>query len=101
MFSNERFIEQLLLKSMPNMDDEAINLMIEDVKPVLEDWVFTHIVANLLDDELLEFTQLLDKKNKQEIQNYLDKKIPNYEQFIEKTYMDFEKMYIKEFQHKE
>lgn len=98
MFSNENFIEQLLLKAMPNMDDSSINLLIEDVKPVLFDRVMTNIANALSEEKLLEFKNIIkNNKSEKEIYDFLNENISQYEVFIAKVYDDFEKMYLKEF----
>ena len=95
MFDNETFIEQLLIKADPEIDDEALDLMVEDVKPVLIDWITTHLAKKLTDTQLQEFMKLIKKwASGDEIQIYLDNELPDYEEFINKVYDDFENMYL-------
>jgi len=65
MFNQRNFTEQLILKAMPDIEDDAIDLMIEDVLPVLQDRVFTHIASKLSDDELSQFVKLTETKSSQ------------------------------------
>jgi len=44
MSINENFIEQLIIKANPNIEDDAIDLFLEDIRPILEEWVMNHIM---------------------------------------------------------
>ena len=133
------FIEKMIIKAMPDLDDEGLSMMIEDTKPVLYDRVMTHIIGqiNTFDHQKNKWNEVfldersipkiwetestnrmkwfqssktvvyekdgewfLDKLEKEwvtaETADYLKSKIPNFQQFLEKTYNDFEIMYLKE-----
>jgi len=47
MIDTDTFIEQLIIKAMPEIDDDGLDMMIEDTKPVLYDRVMTHIVGKI------------------------------------------------------
>lgn len=47
MIDTDTFIEQLLIKAIPDIDDEGLDMMIEDTKPVLYDRVMTHIIEKI------------------------------------------------------
>lgn len=97
MFNNDVFIEQLLIKANPNMDDEALDLLMEDVKPILFDRVMTTIAGTLSDTQLQEFMVLIKAKApEKKISEFLNKAIPDYEDFIADVYDDFEEMYLEE-----
>lgn len=98
MSQNENFIEQLIIKAIPTIDDEGLDLMIEDIKPVLEERIMTHFMKTLTDEQLLAYMKLIKSNAKEkEIYDYLNKVIPSYDNFIEKIYIDFEKTYLEEF----
>ena len=140
MIDTDTFIEQMLIKAMPEIDDEWLDMMIEDTKPVLYDRVMTHIVGQIdaLDQQKNEwnevfldvrgipttweigimnkekwlqnskavvcekdgqgFLDILEEKGvTPEVADYLKSKIPNFPEFLEKVYNDFETMYLKEF----
>lgn len=140
MIDTDTFIEQMLIKAMPEIDDEGLDMMIEDTKPVLYDRVMTHIVGQIdtLDHKKNEwnevfldargipttwevastnevkwlqsskavvyekdgqwFLDILEEKGvTPEAADYLKAKIPNFPDFLEKVYDDFETMYLKEF----
>jgi len=96
---NENFLEQLILKANPDLDDTGIEMMVSDAKPVLQERVFTNIMAKLNPDQRKHLINLTENKNyvSWETYNYLCSVIPNYEQFIQKVYDDFEKMYLENF----
>ncbi len=98
MIDTETFIEQMLIKVMPEIDDEGLDMMIEDTKPVIYDRVMTHIVDKIDEKDGQWFLDILEKKGvTPEVADYLKTKIPNFPDFLEKVYDDFETMYLKEF----
>jgi len=102
MFNNETFIEQLIIKANPDLDDNAIDLMTEEIEPMVFDRVMTNIAAKFTDEQAEKFMELVEKKSPEtEIYQYLDKTIPNYEKFMEKVYDEFETMYLKEYKNEE
>ena len=96
---NEDFLEQLILKANPDLDDAGVEMLVWDAVPVLQDRVFTNILAKLTPDQRNHFTNVIDSKdyNSWQAYKYLCSVIPNYENFIWKVYDDFEKMYLKNF----
>ena len=83
---------------MPEIDDEGLDMMIEDTKPVLYDRVMTHIVDKIDEKDGQWFLDILEKKwVTPEVADYLKSKIENFPDFLEKVYDDFETMYLKEF----
>lgn len=95
---NENFIDQLLIKANPDIDDDALDLLSQDVEPVLFDRVMTNLANKLDDKQLGEFTKIAKSEASEKvIYDYLSKCIPDYEKFIEKTYMEFEKMYLENY----
>ena len=96
---NEDFLEQLILKANPDLDDAGIEMMVSDAKLVLQERVFTSIIAKLNPEQRNELTKLTEDKNyiSWKAYEYLSSVIPNYEEFIGKIYDDFEKMYLENF----
>ncbi|MEI6118629.1 MAG: hypothetical protein WCP92_05395 [bacterium] len=47
MIDTDIFIEQMIIKVVPEIDDEGLEMMIEETKPVLYDRVMTHIVGKI------------------------------------------------------
>ena len=92
---NQDFLEQLILKVNPDIDDAGLEMLVSDAEPVLEEWVFTNIIAKLNPEQRKEIVKISKKNNytEWETYKYLSKAIPNYENFIKKVYEDFEKMY--------
>lgn len=96
---NENFLEQLILKANPDIDDSGLEMMISDATPVLQEWVFTNIVAKLDEEwrkELVKITEWWDYKS-WAAYKYLESKIDWYENFISEVYEKFEEMYLKNF----
>lgn len=98
MFDNDAFIEQLIIKAMPDMDDAGIDMLKDEIEPMVFDRVMTNIAAKMTDQQADEFMTLVEKKApEREIYAYLNKIIPNYENFMESVYDEFEKTYLQEF----
>lgn len=98
MIDTDTFIEQLLIKAIPDIDDEGLDMMIEDTKPVLYDRVMTNIIEKIDEKDGQWFLENIEKKGvTPEITDYLKSKIPNFPEFMEKIYEDFQTMYLKEF----
>ena len=63
MIDTDTFIEQMIIKAVPDIDDDGLDMMIEDIKPVLYDRVMTHIVGKM---------DTLDRQKKQWNEVFLD-----------------------------
>ncbi len=98
MIDTETFIEQMIIKAIPDIDDEWLDMMIEDTKPVLYDRVMTHIIDKIDEKDGQGMLDILETKGvTPEVADYLKEKIPNFPEFLEKIYDEFETMYLKEF----
>lgn len=94
---NEDFLEQLILKANPDLDDIGIDMLVADAEPVLEEWVFTNIIKKLSPEQRKQLISITDDNQYMSWKAYefLVKVIPNYEHFIENVYKEFEKMYLE------
>lgn len=98
MIDTDAFIEQLIMKAVPEIDEKGLETMIEETQPVLYDRVMTHIVSQITEKDGQKFLDILEEQGvTPEVADYLKSKIPNFQEFLEKTYDDFETMYLKEF----
>jgi len=96
---NTNFLEQLILKADPEIDDAGLEILVADAEPILQEWVFTNIVSKLTADQRQKLIQITENDNyiTWKAYEYLSSVIENYEDFIWKVYDDFEKMYLKNF----
>lgn len=96
---NKDFLEQLILKANPDLDDIGIDMLVADAEPVLEERVFTNIIRRLSPEQRKQLVAMTDEKQYTSWKAYkfLVKAIPDYEHFIESVYDEFEKMYLKSF----
>lgn len=93
----DNFLETVLIKAWVPQDDN-FGYFLEQAEPVLNDWVLTHVVWALNEEQLNTFMDLSAQNASEEaIYEYLSSVIPNYEEFIRKVYDDFEKMYLENF----
>jgi len=95
---NEDFLEQLILKANPDLDDTGIDMLIADAKPVLEDRVFTNIMKDLSPEQRKQLADISDHNYiSWKVYEFLSKAIPEYEHYIEWIYDKFEKMYLENY----
>lgn len=94
---NDDFLAQLILKANPDIDEAGLEMLIWDAEPVLQERVFTNIIAKLTLEQRKELISITEWKDYVSWQayKYLCSVIPNYETFIWNIYEDFEKMYLK------
>jgi hypothetical protein len=57
---NEDFLEQLILKANPDLDDIGIDMLVADAEPVLEEWVFTNIIKKLSPEQRKQLISITD-----------------------------------------
>ena len=96
---NENFLEQLILKANPDLDDTGIEMLVANAEPVLQERVFTNIIKKLSPEQRKELFAITDGKQHTSWKAYefLVKAIPDYEHFIENVYNEFEKMYLENY----
>ena len=96
---NEDFLEQLILKANPNLDDAGIEMLVADAEPVLQERVFTNIIKKLSPEQRKQLITITDSEQYTSWKAYefLVKAVPDYEHFIENVYDEFEKMYLENY----
>jgi hypothetical protein len=98
MIDTDEFIQQLIKKAMPNVEEEDIQTMIEDTQPILYDRVISNIMEQIEEKDREKILDTLETKGvTAEVTEYLTSKIPNFPEFMEKTYNEFETMYLENF----
>ena len=98
---NTNFLEQLIIKADPSIDDAWLDMMVSDAKPVLQERVFTKIIVTLDENKRVELNKITDENKwiEGKVYEFLSENIDNYENFIANVYDEFEDMYIKEYKH--
>ena len=96
---NENFLEQLILKANPDLDDAGIEMLVADAEPVLQERVFTNIIKKLSTEQRKQLIATTDGEQYTSWKAYkfLVKAIPDYEHFIENVYNEFERMYLENY----
>lgn len=104
MIDTDSFIEQLIMKAIPDIDEKELEAMIEETQPVLYERVINHIAEKI--DTLNHQKKQWNKKVLNiletegvtaEVADYLKSNIPDFQDFLKTIYDDFETMYLKEF----
>ena len=98
MIDTDEFIEQLIIKAIPDVDEQELEIMKEETEPVLYDRVITHIIDQVPEKERQWILDILETKwVTQEVADSLKSYIPNFSKFLDKVYDEFETMYLKQF----
>jgi len=96
---NKNFLEQVILKVDPDLDDVGIEMLVSDAEPVLQERLFTKIISILNEDQRIKLVSITNENQwiNWKVYEYLVSQISNYEDFMEKTYQEFEDMYLREY----
>lgn len=62
MIDTDIFIEELIIKAIPDVDEQGLEMMIEETKPVLYDRVITHIVEQIDEKDGDKFFDMIEEK---------------------------------------
>lgn len=90
------YIESLLQDAgMTTLDEQMKEEMVKEVYARLDIFIASSIVESLPADYLEDFIKLNEeKKSKEEIENFLKEKMPNYEEVFAKAFADFRSEYL-------
>lgn len=93
-----QFLEQLLKESeMLTLDDQMKEGMIEELFYQLENYLVTVIVDHLQPDDLEKFIAMnQEKKSKEEIEQFVNEKVPNAQEIFTNAFLEFKKMYLED-----
>ena len=90
----DQFLDELLLEAGFTTDDN-LDLLKEELKPLLQERI-TMSIYNQLDQEQKDtVTELLDHNQIEELNEYLEKIIPDYQEKMMEVYADFEEEYLE------
>lgn len=90
----DQFLDELLLEAGFTADDN-LDLLKEELKPLLQERI-TMSIYNQLDQEQKDtVTEMLDHNQIDELNEYLEKIIPDYQEKMVEIYADFEEEYLE------
>ncbi|MFZ2151118.1 MAG: hypothetical protein WAZ12_05320 [Candidatus Absconditicoccaceae bacterium] len=90
----DQFLDELLLEAGFTADDN-LELLKEELKPLLQERI-TMSIYNQLDQEQKDtVTEMLDHNQLDELNEYLEKIIPDYQEKMMEVYADFEEEYLE------
>lgn len=90
----DQFLDDMLLKAWFEKDDD-LDLLKEDLQPLLQERIMLHIYQALNDDEIAEVTKFLNDNKLDDLDAYIRKIIPNYDDFLMEIYAQFEDEYLE------
>jgi len=89
------FLEGMLLDANMTLDDETREEMIKELYARLDNYLVTVIVDNLPPEHLDDFIKLNEEKRTQEeINQFLQDKMPNAKEVFARAFVDFREMYL-------
>lgn len=95
--SNKVFIKNMLMK-VGFKDDNSIILLIEQTLAIFNDWIQWEILTALSDTQMEGFDKLVSwEPTDEEIYNFFNRSIKDFDKFMDWLYNKFEKMYISEY----
>lgn len=95
----ETFLDELLIKAGFEPED-GLDLLKEDIRPILQERINIHTYQELNDDQIKKVTQLLDENKIAEVESYTRGIIENYDDFLMEIYSQFEDEYLENMKEK-
>ncbi len=95
----KEFLETLLADAgLPTETDEATKEgMVKELYQRLDSFIASSIIDSLAPEKLDEFMKLTEEgKSKEEIEQFLQNNVPNSQEVMQKAFMDFREMYLRE-----
>lgn len=91
----EKFLDELIKKAW--FSEDSASLLKEDLRPILEERIMLYIYKELEESQADKVTKLFNAEKYDEINKFLRKCIPNYDDFIMEIYAQFEDEYLENF----
>lgn len=91
----EQFVDRLLEeKKLVGLDQEVLQQAKEDILTKAEERIKATIFANLPSDKLEKFNELMEASNEANLQAFIRQEIPNLEQLIATSLLEFRNTYL-------
>lgn len=90
----EEFLDELL-DSAEFTDEDDLELLKEDLRPLLQQRIMGSIYKELNQEQRDDVTDLLDNSKINELDEYLRNIIPAYDEFLMEIYANFEDEYLE------
>ena len=91
----EQFLDELIKKAW--FSEDSASLLKADLRPILQERIMLYIYKELEEPQADEVTKLFKAAKYDEINIFLRKCIPNYDDFIMEIYAQFEDEYLENF----
>ena len=91
----DQFVDRLIKeRNIPNIAPEVLEQMKKDLRERVDDRINVSIVKYVPAEKLADFEQLLDNGTDAEVQTFLAKVIPDFNEVIAKELLDFRAIYL-------
>lgn len=90
------FLDNLLQEAgMVDLDEQTHEDMLQELYKRLDHYIVTVIVSNLPNEHLDEFIKMnQEKRPQEEIQQFLQQKLPQSDAILAKAFVDFKDLYL-------
>lgn len=90
----EQFLDELLVEAGFEKTDN-LDLLKEDLRPLLQERIMMHIYQELNDEQVNNVTKLLDEDKIDEVDTYVRNIIEDFDDFLMEIYTQFEDEYLE------
>ena len=93
----KKFLQDLIAEAgLTDLPAEDQGKMLEDLYIRLEDRLILAVQNALPDDKLTDFQNMIESEDTtpEEVEQYIQKNLPNYEQVFAKAFADFRELYL-------
>ncbi len=95
--TNTNFIKSIL-KKVWFTEDNNFPILVKQTELIFNNWIETEILSTLSETQMEKFDNMVNQNTSDEnIYNFFVKEIPDFDNFMDSLYLEFEKFYISEY----
>lgn len=90
----DQFLDEMLIEAWFEKDD-ALDLLKEDLKPILQERIMLHIYQELNEEQANNVSKLLEENDIETLDAFLRQNINDFDDFLMEIYAQFEDEYLE------
>lgn len=90
----DQFLDEMLIEAWFEKDD-ALDLLKEDLKPILQERIMLHIYQELNEEQINNVSKLLKENDIETLDAFLRQNINDFDDFLMEIYAQFEDEYLE------
>ncbi len=95
--TNTSFIKSIL-KKVWFTEDQNFPILVKQTEVIFNEWIEAEILSTLSEEQMEKFDLLIHQNaNGEAIYNFFVQSIPDFDNFMDSLYLEFEKFYISEY----